>query len=118
MKPKCGKVKRDRIETCVKCEAYVCTYVCREAQRSQRFPSLNSMAQALALPIQNRGGEGGGDDVHDDNMGGSGGSDGGKDRDLKGCATFHMVPYTAEDFQEQQQPRALACVRTLVQCYL
>ena len=44
MKPKCGRVKRDRIETCVKCEAYVCTYVCREAQRSQRFPSLNSMA--------------------------------------------------------------------------
>ena len=76
------------------------------------------MAQARVLPMQNRGGEGAGDDGHEDNMGGSGGSDGGEDRDLKGCATFHMVPYTAEDFQEQQQPRALACVRTLVQCYL
>ena len=70
------------------------------------------MAQARALPIQNKGGGGGGDDGHDDNMGGSGGSDGGGDRDLKGFATFHMVPYTAEDLQEQQQQRALACVRT------
>ena len=66
----------------------------------------------------NRGGEGADDDGHESNKGGSGGSDDGEDQDLKGCRTFHMVPNTAEDFQEQQQPRALAFVRTLAQCYL
>ena len=39
-----GGWKEFESKTRVGCEAYVCTYVCREAQRSQRFPSLNSMA--------------------------------------------------------------------------
>ena len=60
-------------------------------------------------------------------MGGSGGSGGGGDRELKGFATFHMLPSTAVGceklhpailknytlhLQEQQQQCTLACVRT------
>ena len=90
---------------------------------------------ALGARRANAGGcsGGGGGGGNGGSMGGGGGGGGGGDRELKGFATFHMLPSTAEGceklhpanlknctlhLQKQQQQCTLACVRTQVQWHL